>query len=169
MVKPLPRQQALQQAVTTHHPIITGVLALQVLGRSAQEERSGTAPTQRRAQGRCLGGRHVAGGEQWLEEGKGRLQGPLCAAVPSFPQGTQAVWTWKSLTAVSVIVVALPFKVVIISVILALLVLTVISLIILIILWQKVKEDSVLRLPQWYPPCYGGWEEQSCELLLAWA
>lgn len=49
------------------------------------------------------------------------------------------------------IVVALPFKVVIISVILALLVLTVISLIILIILWQKVKKDSICRLLQQYP------------------
>lgn len=47
---------------------------------------------------------------------------------------------WRSLTAVPVIFAALPFKVVIISVILALLVLTVISLIILIVLWQKVKD-----------------------------
>lgn len=39
MVKPLSRQRALQQAATAHHPVIPGVLALQVLGRSAQEER----------------------------------------------------------------------------------------------------------------------------------
>lgn len=51
-----------------------------------------------------------------------------------------------SLTADPVlIVVALPFKVVIISVILALLVLTVISLIILIVLWQKVKKGQHLQ------------------------
>lgn len=56
---------------------------------------------------------------------------------------------WRSLTAVPVIFVALPFKVVIISVILALLVLTVISLIILIVLWQKVKDQSVPRLALW--------------------
>lgn len=63
-----------------------------------------------------------------------------------------SVQGWRSLTAVPVvIVVALPFKVVIISVILALLVLTVISLIILIVLWQKVKEGSVCRLLPWYP------------------
>ncbi|PKU35653.1 platelet-derived growth factor receptor beta [Limosa lapponica baueri] len=55
---------------------------------------------------------------------------------------------------------ALPFKVVIISVILALLVLTVISLIILIVLWQKVKEESVSSATV-VPPCQGGWEEQS--------
>lgn len=74
------------------------------------------------------------------------------SALPSpFPQGTQAMQRWRSLTAVPVTVVALPFKVVIISVILALLVLTVISLIILIVLWQKVKEESVPRLPQQYP------------------
>lgn len=97
------------------------------------------------------GGNCVTGGGWWLEEEKGRVQGSLCAAVPSFSQGTQAMQGWRSLTAVPVIIVALPFKVVIISVILALLVLTVISLIILIVLWQKVKEESVPRLPQWYP------------------
>ena len=147
MVKPLPRQQALQQAVTTHHPIIPGVLALQVLGRRGQ----GLPPSREELRVDVWGGRHVAGGGEWLEERRGRVQGPLCAAVPSFPQGTQAMQRWRSLTAVPVIVVALPFKVVIISVILALLVLTVISLIILIVLWQKVKEESVPRLPQWYP------------------
>lgn len=63
-----------------------------------------------------------------------------------------SVQGWRSLTAVPVvIVVALPFKVVIISVILALLVLTVISLIILIVLWQKVKEGRVCRLLWCYP------------------
>lgn len=60
-----------------------------------------------------------------------------------------SVQRWRSLTAVPVIVVALPFKVVIISVILALLVLAVISLIILIVLWQKVREERCPRLPQW--------------------
>lgn len=63
------------------------------------------------------------------------------------------------------IVVALPFKVVIISVILALLVLTVISLIILIILWQKVKKGQHLQAAAAVPTCQGGWGEQSCELL----
>lgn len=76
---------------------------------------------------------------------------PKVFAAP-FPQHAQTTQGWRSLTAVPVvIVVALPFKVVIISVILALLVLTVISLIILIVLWQKVKEGSVCRLLWWYP------------------
>lgn len=133
MAKPLPRQQTLQQAVTTHHPLIPGGLALQVLGKSAQEE---TVPTQRTAQGLCLG-------EEWAGT-------PLhCSHLLSL--GAQAMQGWRCLTAVPVIFVALPFKVVIISVILALLVLTVISLIILIVLWQKVKEESVPRLTQWYP------------------
>jgi len=79
------------------------------------------------------------------------VQGPLCAAVPSFPQGTEAMQRCRILTTIPVIIVALPFKVVIISVILALLVLTVISLIILIVLWQKVKEESAPRMPQCYP------------------
>lgn len=79
------------------------------------------------------------------------MQASLCAALLSFPQSTQAMQGWRSLTAIPIIIVALPFKVVIISVILALLVLTVISLIILIVLWQKVKEESVPRLQQWYP------------------
>lgn len=105
---------------------------------------------------------------QWLEEERGRTQGSLCAAVPSFPQGTQTVQGWRSLTLVPVIIVALPFKVVIISVILALLVLTVISLIILIVLWQKVKEESIPSATV-VPPYQGGWEEQSYEVLLAWA
>lgn len=70
---------------------------------------------------------------------------------PLLSLGAQAMQDWGSLTAVPVVFVALPFKVVIISVILALLVLTVISLIILIVLWQKVREESVPRLTQWYP------------------
>lgn len=78
------------------------------------------------------------------------MQGSRCAADPSFPQGTWAKQGWKNVIAIPVIIVALPFKVVIISVILALLVLTVISLIILIVLWQKVKEETVPRLAQWY-------------------
>lgn len=74
---------------------------------------------------------------------RGKGKGTSCTAVPCFPWGTQAMQRWRSLTAVPVIVVALPFKVVIISVILALLVLTVISLIILIVLWQKVKDHGL--------------------------
>lgn len=96
------------------------------------------------------------------------MQGAPCAAAP-FPQCAQTMQGWRSLTAVPVvIVVALPFKVVIISVILALLVLTVISLIILIVLWQKVK-GGCLQAALVVPPCQGGWQEQNCELLLACA
>lgn len=99
-----------------------------MLGKPAQEE---TVSTQKTAQGQYLG----------MESVGTSLR---CSHLLSL--GAQAGQGWRSLTVVPVIFAALPFKVIIISVILALLVLTVISLIILIVLWQKVKEENVPRL-----------------------
>uniref|UniRef100_A0A8B9D5Y7 receptor protein-tyrosine kinase n=1 Tax=Anser cygnoides TaxID=8845 RepID=A0A8B9D5Y7_ANSCY len=152
-----PEQQALHQAVASHRPIFPGVLEGLPRRRGQDCPQSDSSPPRGELrlgmwirfkvrdvpsalitpQGQCLWGKCVAGGGRWLKEGRGRMQGAPYAAAP-FPQCAQTMQGWRSLTAVPVvIVVALPFKVVIISVILALLVLTVISLIILIVLWQK--------------------------------